>query len=114
MSSGPNHNRGHGRIQGNGPRFENPNPEAGCNSTHVARSRSKWKKINNRKLRRTGFVRTPFGARMLPGDEMSETEGMEKYGVVRDSKEKEAADKASKEIKTAQEKKAKEKPKGSK
>ena len=54
MSSGPNHRRGHGRIQGNGPRWENPNPEAGCNATHVARARSKWKRIANRTERRTG------------------------------------------------------------
>lgn len=54
MSSGPNHRRGHGRIQGNGPRWENGNPEAGCNSTHVARARAKWKKRDRRRERRPG------------------------------------------------------------
>jgi hypothetical protein len=52
MSSAPNHRRGHGRIQGNGPRWENPNPEKGCNSSHVARSRRKWKRRKSRKERR--------------------------------------------------------------
>jgi len=63
MSTGPNHKRGHGRIQGNGPRWENKNPEAGCNSTHVARSRSKWKKRHARRLRRTGATEYPWGHR---------------------------------------------------
>lgn len=44
MSNNTNHRRGHGRIQGNGPRYENGNPEAGCNSTHVARGRRKYKR----------------------------------------------------------------------
>jgi len=52
MSSGPNHHRGHGRIQGNGPRYENPNPEAGCNSTHVARGRKKYRTLRRRRDRR--------------------------------------------------------------
>jgi hypothetical protein len=38
----------------NGPRYENANPGAGCNSTHVAKSRSKWKKRRTRSLRRNG------------------------------------------------------------
>jgi hypothetical protein len=52
MSTKPNHRRKHGRIQGNGPRWENPNPEAGCNSTHVARSRRKWQNRRRRQERR--------------------------------------------------------------
>ena len=52
MSSSPNHRRGHGRIQGNGPRYENGNPEKGCNSTHVARGRKKWKKLRTKRERR--------------------------------------------------------------
>jgi hypothetical protein len=55
MSSKPNHRRGQGRIQGNGPRFENGNPEAGCNSTHVAHSRKTWKTMGRRAERRTGL-----------------------------------------------------------
>lgn len=56
MSNKANPRRGHGKIQGNGPRYENPNPEAGCNSTHVARSRAKWKRRMNRVIRRTGSL----------------------------------------------------------
>lgn len=54
MSSKVNHRRGHGRIQERGPCYENANPAAGCNSTHVARSRAKWKKRAARAERRTG------------------------------------------------------------
>jgi len=39
-----------------GPRYENANPGAGCNATHVARSRAKWKRRANRSERRTGFT----------------------------------------------------------
>ena len=52
MSSHPNHRRGHDRVQERGPRYENPNPAVGCNSTHVARARAGWKKINHKRLRR--------------------------------------------------------------
>lgn len=54
MSNSKNHRRGHGRIQENGPRYENLNPAAGCNSTHVAKSRRKWKEMVRRVERRTG------------------------------------------------------------
>jgi hypothetical protein len=54
MSSGPNHRRGHGRITDNGPSYESHTPAKGCNSTHVARSRKKWKKRVCRAERRTG------------------------------------------------------------
>lgn len=54
MSNQKNHRRGHGRIQGNGPRYENANPEAGCNSTHVAKSRKEWRDLGRRRERRTG------------------------------------------------------------
>lgn len=52
MSSGPNHRRGHGRVQERGPRFEDPNPAKGCNSTHVARGRKKHRTRRRRKERR--------------------------------------------------------------
>jgi hypothetical protein len=61
MSSAPNHRRGHGRIQGNGPRWENPSPEAGCNSTHVARARKSWKALMRRAERRTGTHLSSYG-----------------------------------------------------
>lgn len=52
MSSGPNHRRSHGRITDNGPTWEGGPPCSGCNSTHVARSRSKWKKLRHKHRRR--------------------------------------------------------------
>lgn len=39
-----------------GPRWESKNPGEGCNSTHVARSRKKWKRRAARSERRTGNV----------------------------------------------------------
>lgn len=54
MSQRINHRRKGRRHQDNGPRYENANPMAGCNSTHVARSRSAWRKMGRRALRRTG------------------------------------------------------------
>lgn len=77
MSSHKNHRRGHGRIQGNGPRWENKNPEAGCNSTHVARARSAWKRLDARKERRTGkSAAHPLRGRPveLPSDEVADWE----------------------------------------
>jgi hypothetical protein len=60
MSSKPNHRRGHGRVQERGPRYESANPAKGCNSTHVAGSRRKWKKYRHRAERRTGGTATGF------------------------------------------------------
>lgn len=54
MSNGPNHRRGHDRIQDNGPTWEGGPPSSGCNSTHVARARSSWHKLGHRMERRTG------------------------------------------------------------
>jgi len=54
MGLGPNHRRDQGRRSEHGPRWENPDPGAGCNSTHVARSRRRWKRIAARTERRTG------------------------------------------------------------
>lgn len=52
MSNRTNHRRGEGRRTEHGPRWENPNPGHGCNSTHVARARKKWKQITRRQERR--------------------------------------------------------------
>ena len=41
-----------------GPRWENPDPGAGCNSTHVAKGRKKWKRLAARVERRTDKVDT--------------------------------------------------------
>lgn len=56
MSNGPNHRRGEARGQDNGPTWEGHPPCSGCNSTHVARSRTKWKLRGRRAERRTGRV----------------------------------------------------------
>ena len=61
MSSGPNHRRGEKRQQDNGPTYENRTPSGGCNSTHVARGRSKWKRLNNRTERRTTETEEDWG-----------------------------------------------------
>ena len=53
MSNRRNHRREEGRRTENGPRYENPNPGAGCNATHVAASRAKWKRRQARAYRRT-------------------------------------------------------------
>lgn len=53
MSNHNNHRRGEQRRVEHGPRWENPNPGAGCNSTHVARARKKWRRIKARIERRT-------------------------------------------------------------
>lgn len=52
MSQRVNHRREGARHQDNGPRYENGNPMAGCNSTHVARARRGWRTIRRRKERR--------------------------------------------------------------
>ncbi len=52
MSNKPNHRREEARRTEHGPRYENPNPGAGCNATHVARARAKWKRLTARKARR--------------------------------------------------------------
>lgn len=41
MSQRLGHRRGEPRHQDNGPTFESHTPNAGCNSTHVARARAK-------------------------------------------------------------------------
>lgn len=48
MSNHTNHRRGEKYRTEHGPRWENPDPGAGCNSTHVARARKGWKKIVRR------------------------------------------------------------------
>lgn len=60
MSQRINHRRGDSRNQDHGPTFESHTPNAGCNSTHVARSRTKWKRRNARAERRTGESLSKF------------------------------------------------------
>lgn len=43
-----------------GPTWEGGPSGSGCNSTHVARSRKKWKRRANRSLRRTGKTTPKF------------------------------------------------------
>jgi len=52
MSNKPNYRRDEDRRTENGPRYESKNPGAGCNSTHVARGRKKYKKSRQRAERR--------------------------------------------------------------
>ena len=54
MSTHPNHRRSEKRRQDHGPAYESHTPAAGANSTHVARSRKKWKRRAARSERRTG------------------------------------------------------------
>ena len=54
MSQRINHRRGGKRHQGNGPTWEGGPPNSGCNSTHVARARRKWRAMGRRAERRTG------------------------------------------------------------
>lgn len=78
MSNHTNHRKGEQHRTEHGPRWENRNPGAGCNSTHVAKARSDWKKIKNRSLRRTGKISSnyhqcgPIGCRELPSIEQYE------------------------------------------
>ena len=59
MSNHTNHRRGDRQRTETGPRYENPNPGAGCNATHVARGRRKWKRITARQERRKKPETTP-------------------------------------------------------
>ena len=52
MSNHDNARRDEHRRSEHGPRYENGDPGAGCNSTHVARGRRKWKRIRERVERR--------------------------------------------------------------
>ena len=52
MSNRKNYRRGEERRSEHGPRFENPDPGKGCNATHVARGRRKWKTRKRRDERR--------------------------------------------------------------
>lgn len=60
MSNHTNHRRDEGARTEHGPRFENPDPGAGCNSTHVAHARKDWKRRANRSERRTGVTTPKF------------------------------------------------------
>lgn len=71
MATGPNHRRGEGRKQDNGPSWEGGS--AGCNDTHVARARAGWKRVKNRSLRRTGRVSPKFHAQK-PGRPLNLTD----------------------------------------
>lgn len=52
MSNHKNYKRDEEARTENGPRFENGNPGAGCNSTHVARARRSWRNLHRRQERR--------------------------------------------------------------
>lgn len=52
MSNKRNPRRQGSKRTETGPRYESHNPGKGCNSTHVARARAKWKRITARAERR--------------------------------------------------------------
>ena len=52
MSNKDNHRRDEKYRSEHGPRWENGDPGAGCNSTHIARGRRDWKRIRSKKERR--------------------------------------------------------------
>jgi hypothetical protein len=60
MSNHDNHRRGDAKRTEHGPTWESKNPGKGCNSTHVARSRTKWKRREARCVRRTGHSLPQF------------------------------------------------------
>lgn len=68
MSQRLNHRREGKRFQDNGPRWENSNPMAGCNSTHVARARRGWRTLLRRGRRRS-FKQEIREKMRLMGDE---------------------------------------------
>jgi len=63
MSQKPNYRREEERHQDNGPVYEGGPPNSGCNSTHVARSRKKWKRYRSRAERRVGLASKFHGPR---------------------------------------------------
>lgn len=56
MSNKTNPRRVGAKRAETGPRWESKDPGAGCNATHVARSRAKWQRRAARSLRRNGKV----------------------------------------------------------
>jgi hypothetical protein len=83
MSQKINHRRDGKRHQDHGPRWENGNPMAGCNSTHVARSRSSWRTLGRRIERRTGkhagVMYHTGGKRQVPQIDYDEIEEYEDH-----------------------------------
>jgi hypothetical protein len=56
MTNRNNPKRGDKKRTEHGPRWENPDPGKGCNSTHVAKGRRKYKARIRRDERRAGKV----------------------------------------------------------
>lgn len=77
MSQRINHRREGKRHQDNGPRWENGDPTAGCNSTHVARARRGWRKLGRRIERRTGHKSIKVAYRVTGSRQQPEPEGEE-------------------------------------
>lgn len=71
MSNHDNHRRGESRRTEHGPRWEDKDPGTGRNTTHIARSRAKWKRREARSVRRTGHSSPKF-RRMGAGKPVSE------------------------------------------
>ena len=60
MSNKTNPRRQGSKRTETGPSYESKNPGKGANSTHVARSRKKWKRRAARTERRTGTTTKKF------------------------------------------------------
>ncbi len=66
MSNHRNSRRDESYRSEHGPRWENGDPGAGCNSTHVARARRKHKRLRARRERRIAEVAPKRGHQFLP------------------------------------------------
>jgi hypothetical protein len=80
MSQRINHRREGKRYQDNGPTWEGGPPNSGSNSTHVARSRRKWRTRGRRLERRTGkHAKVAYftnGSRQIPEIDYEDHEGL--------------------------------------
>jgi hypothetical protein len=63
MSNRTNPRRKGAKRTEHGPRWEDADPGAGSNATHVARARRKWKRVANRTERRTGKTSPKFAGK---------------------------------------------------
>jgi hypothetical protein len=62
MANKTNPRRRGKRHTEHGPTWEGGPSASGCNSTHIARARRKWKRRANRSERRNGYVTPKFSS----------------------------------------------------
>lgn len=70
MSNHNNPRRDEQRRSEHGPRWESKDPGKGCNSTHVARSRRKWKRRTRRAARRKQNTIVPMSEVMSSSEDI--------------------------------------------